>query len=102
MGCIGKAPVVGTAQAQEIDVSRFAIDSAGGFHAEGVIADQFFGVDVDDGTAHIAGIASAEGLEDIDVLNDIRPEELQGDILVFRIFRRDGETVEEGGIVAIT
>ena len=48
-----------------------------------------FRMDVDDGTTYVAGISPAKHFININILDNVGPEKLESDVLVFRIFGRN-------------
>ena len=66
-----------------------------------MVALQLLGLNVNGCSTHVTAASGAEGLADTDILDHIGIEDVERDILVLRVIRGDGETIEVGAIVPV-
>ena len=99
--CSGEAQKVYSVLLQKVCCHSLRVQSSGKADIQVSAANQFFGNNVDCRTADITDTSCIKCLIDANRLDNIRTEEVERDILIFRIFRRNGKSVKGSRIIAV-
>ena len=99
--CIGKTQKIDSVEFQKVGCHCLSVQSTGNTDIQVSATDQFFGNNVDRRTAHITDTSGIKCLINANRLNNIRTEEVERDILIFRIFRRNRKSVKGSRVIAV-